>query len=75
MDVNDIEHIQFNALGGADKITVNNLAGTDVTQVDIDLAGTPGGTQGDGAADLVTVKTAPTATTRSTSWRRAPRSW
>jgi hypothetical protein len=28
MDVNDIEHIQFNALGGADKITVNNLAGT-----------------------------------------------
>jgi Ca2+-binding RTX toxin-like protein len=55
MDVNDIEHIQFNALGGADKITVNNLAGTDAKQVDIDLAGTPGGTQGDGAADLVTV--------------------
>ena len=55
MDVNDIEHIQFNALGGADKITVNDLAGTDVKQVDIDLAGTPGGTQGDGAADLVTV--------------------
>ena len=25
---NDIENIQFNALGGADKITVNNLAGT-----------------------------------------------
>jgi Ca2+-binding RTX toxin-like protein len=49
MDVNDIENIQFNALGGADKITVNNLAGTDVKQVDIDLAGTPGGTQGDGA--------------------------
>ncbi len=47
MDVNDIEHIQFNALGGADKITVNNLAGTDVKQ--LDLAGTPGGTQGDGA--------------------------
>src|SRR6195256_1547138 len=55
MDVNDIEHIQFNALDGADKITVNNLAGTDAKQVDIDLAGTPGGTQGDGAADLVTV--------------------
>ena len=54
MDVNDIEHIHFNALGGADKITVNDLAGTDVKQVDIDLAATPGGT-GDGAADLVTV--------------------
>ena len=26
MDLNDVEHIQFNALGGADKITVNNLA-------------------------------------------------
>ena len=45
MDLNNVEHIQFNALGGADKITVNDLAGTDVTQVDIDLAGTPGGSR------------------------------
>ena len=49
MDLNDVEQIEFNALGGADKITVNNLAGTDVTQVAIDLAATGGG--GDGAAD------------------------
>ena len=53
MDVNDVEQIQFNALGGADKITVNDLAGTDVTQVSINLAATGGG--GDGAADPVTV--------------------
>jgi Ca2+-binding RTX toxin-like protein len=55
MDMNDVETIRVNALGGADKITVDNLPGTDVKQVDIDLAGTIGGTQGDGAADQVTV--------------------
>ena len=38
MDLNGVEHIQFNALGGADNITVNDLTGTDVTQVAIDLA-------------------------------------
>ena len=53
MDLNDVERIQINALGGADKITVNNLAATDVKQVDINLAATGGA--GDGAADQVTV--------------------
>ena len=38
MDLNGVEHIQFNALGGADNITVNDLTGTDVKQVAIDLA-------------------------------------
>ena len=42
MDLDDVEQIQFNALGGADKITVNNLAGTGVKQVSIDLAATGG---------------------------------
>ena len=37
-------------LGGADNITVNDLTGTGVTQVAIDLSATPGGGQGDGAA-------------------------
>ncbi len=55
MDLNDVERIRFNALGGADHVTVDNLAATDVKQVDIDLAGTVGGTQGDAAADQVTV--------------------
>ena len=43
MDLNGVEHIQLNALGGADTITVNDLTGTGVTQVAIDLGATPGG--------------------------------
>ena len=53
MDLNGVEHINFKALGGADTITVNDLSGTGVTQVDIDLAGSAGG--GDGQADSVVV--------------------
>ena len=50
---NDVETIEFHALGGADKITVGDLSGTDVTKVAIDLAGTLGGAAGDGQADTV----------------------
>jgi Ca2+-binding RTX toxin-like protein len=53
MDLNDVEAIDFRALGGADDIVVGDLSGTDVTQVGIDLRGPNGG--GDGAADTVTV--------------------
>ena len=55
MDLNDVESIDLNALGGADTITVNDLSGTDVTEVNVNLAGTIGGTAGDGAADTVIV--------------------
>src|SRR5262245_23519700 len=55
MDVNDTETIDVNAKGGADTITVNDLTGTDVSQVNIDLAATPGSGQGDGASDTVKV--------------------
>jgi Ca2+-binding RTX toxin-like protein len=54
MDLNDVENIQFKALGGADNIVVGDLTGTDVTQVGIDLAAA-GTTTGDGQADRVTV--------------------
>ena len=37
MDLNDVENINVAALGGADTITVNDLSGTDVKQVAIDL--------------------------------------
>src|SRR5438874_845717 len=37
MDVNGTEQINFAALGGADQITVGNLAGTGVTAVNLDL--------------------------------------
>ncbi len=53
MDTNDVERVDVNALGGADQIIVNDLSGTDVTEVNIDLAGTLGGTAGDGQADNV----------------------
>ena len=55
MDLNDVETIDFNALGGADIITVNDMSGTDVQQVNIDLAGSLGGTAGDNAADTVII--------------------
>jgi len=55
MDLNDVEKIDFHALGGADNIVVNDLAGTDVTNVSLDLAGTLGGTTGDGQADTITI--------------------
>jgi Ca2+-binding RTX toxin-like protein len=56
MDVNDVEHITVNALGGADATTINDLSGTDVTEVAINLAGTIGGSAGDSAVDQTTVK-------------------
>ena len=51
MDCDDVEIVDFNALGGADTMVVNDLVGTDVTQVNLALAG-PGGV-GDAAADNV----------------------
>jgi len=53
MDVNGTEAITFNALGGADRITVHDLTGTDVTEVNVNL-GVPGG--GDGSIDSVIVE-------------------
>ena len=38
MDLDDVESIDFNALGGADNIVVNDLTGTDLTRIDLDLA-------------------------------------
>jgi Ca2+-binding RTX toxin-like protein len=55
MDLNDIEAIDLNALGGVDSTTVNDVSGTDLVEVNIDLADTIGGTAGDGQADEVIV--------------------
>ena len=55
MDLNDVEGIDLNALGGADTVTVNDLTGTDVTEVNVNLAGGRR-TAGDGAADTVIVE-------------------
>jgi Ca2+-binding RTX toxin-like protein len=55
MNTDDVEVVDFNALGGTDNVTVNDLSGTDVTQTNLDLAGALGGSAADGAADNVTV--------------------
>ena len=53
MDLDDVESIDFRALGGADNIVVGDLTGTDLTQAGLDLRGPNGG--GDDAADTVVV--------------------
>jgi Ca2+-binding RTX toxin-like protein len=55
MDTAGVERVDFNALGGADSVTVNDLGGTDVIDVRLDLAATLGGGTGDGQADRLVV--------------------
>jgi hypothetical protein len=55
MDTHGVEQVDFNALGGADVVTVHDLTGTDVKSANLDLAGTLGGTTGDGQTDRVNV--------------------
>ncbi|HEX2230114.1 MAG TPA: hypothetical protein VHM64_23510, partial [Candidatus Binatia bacterium] len=52
MDLDHVEIIELNALGGADTITVNDLSGTDMDKIGINLA--VGGI-GDGLSDMVIV--------------------
>ena len=49
MDTDDVETVDFRALGGADTVTVNDLSGTDVTSVKTDLAGAAGGATATGS--------------------------
>jgi Ca2+-binding RTX toxin-like protein len=55
MIVSNVEQVNFAALGGADTITVNDLSGTGVNRVNLDLAGVPGSGIGDGQPDTVIV--------------------
>jgi hypothetical protein len=50
MDLNGVERLALNPLGGADTITVNDLTGTDLKTTDVNLAATGGG---DAQADTV----------------------
>jgi hypothetical protein len=52
MDANNVERIEVAPLGGADTITVNDLTGTDVKQVAIDLGGVA-----DGQIDTIIINT------------------
>ena len=55
MDCNDVERVTFNALGGADDITINNLTGTTVSNIAVNLGATLNSVTGDNAADAVTI--------------------
>jgi Ca2+-binding RTX toxin-like protein len=55
MDLDDVESIDLNALGNTDTTTVNDMSGTDLVEINVDLAGTIGGTTGDGQADVIIV--------------------
>jgi Ca2+-binding RTX toxin-like protein len=67
MDLQGIERVNIVALGGADNITVGDLSKTDVKQVNIDLAASPGSGTGDGAADTVAVNGTASANTITVS--------
>jgi Ca2+-binding RTX toxin-like protein len=53
MDTDDVERFDIRSLGGTDTVTVNDLTGTDVSEVRNDLAAVGGGD--DAAADNVIV--------------------
>jgi hypothetical protein len=53
MDLNRVERVAVNALGGTDSIHIGDMRGTDVREADVNLAGPDGGD--DLAADTVTV--------------------
>jgi Ca2+-binding RTX toxin-like protein len=61
MDLNGVEGIKFEALGGADHIVINDMSGTDLVGagVAVDLEGAIGSGVGDGAVDSVTVNDTP----------------
>ena len=54
MDLRGVEVMNLSARGGADTITVNDLTGTSLTQLNLDLAGA-GSSSGDGQPDSVIV--------------------
>jgi Ca2+-binding RTX toxin-like protein len=51
MDLDDVEGVDFNALGGADNVVVGDLSGTDVAEVNANLAAAGGA--GDAQPDHV----------------------
>ncbi len=53
MDLSGVEDVNFNALGGADTMTVNDTSATDLSAVNLNLKSSTG--SGDGQADSVIV--------------------
>src|SRR5258707_422547 len=55
MDMENVETVPFSARGGADTINIGDMTGTDVKQINLDLAAVPGNPAPDGAVDTITV--------------------
>ena len=55
MNLDDVEAIDVHPLGGTDTVIVNDVAGTDLVRVDVDLAAALGGSTSDNQEDKVTV--------------------
>lgn len=53
MDLNDVEGLDVNVLGGADMFVLNSLVGTSVTELNLNLTGVQGG--GDLASDTIII--------------------
>jgi Ca2+-binding RTX toxin-like protein len=56
MDMDGVERIVFDALGGADNVTINDLSGTAADEIVVNLGAAQGSTSGDGAADSVSMR-------------------
>ena len=69
MDLNDVEAIDVNALGGTDSVTVNDVSGTDLRRVNVDLAAALGGSTSRRQGRHGATSTARRATTRSLRMR------
>jgi Ca2+-binding RTX toxin-like protein len=59
MDTVGVEQVDFNALGGADVVTVHDLSGTDVKHVNVDESNPAGSGTGDNQPDQVIVEGTP----------------
>lgn len=55
LDAAGVEQFDLRALAGSDTVTVNDLTGLELKQVNIDLASSIGGSSGDAQADAITV--------------------
>jgi len=53
MDFDDVEALELASLGGSDTVVVNDLTGTDLLALHVDLASSPGGEAGDAQPDAV----------------------
>ena len=56
MDMDGVERIVFDALGGADNVVINDLSGTAADEIVVNLGAAQGSTSGDGAADSVSMR-------------------